>query len=92
MARLTVNTLETAPEKAKERAYGNGKKPMALSQIWLACWQIHHKHLKCIKKLAKSTAAPQRRIREAHFVAIVTPAIKHLRSLSQQLMSDVSPT
>lgn len=38
------------------------------------------------------TAAPQRRIREAHFVAIVTPAIKHLRSLSQQLMSDVSPT
>lgn len=38
------------------------------------------------------SAAPQRRIREAHFVAIVTPAIKHLRSLSQQLMSDVSPT
>lgn len=33
MARLTVNTLETAPEKANERAYGNGKKPMALSQI-----------------------------------------------------------
>ena len=26
------------------------------------------------------SAAPQRRIREAHFVAIVTPAIKHLRS------------
>ncbi|UTO04473.1 acyl-CoA/acyl-ACP dehydrogenase [Moraxella sp. FZLJ2107] len=37
------------------------------------------------------TAAPQRRIREAHFVAIVTPAIKHLRSLSQQLLTDVSP-
>ena len=26
------------------------------------------------------SASPQRRIREAHFVAIVTPAIKHLRS------------
>lgn len=38
------------------------------------------------------SAAPQRRIREAHFVAIVTPAIKHLRSLSQQLLTDISPT
>lgn len=37
------------------------------------------------------TANPQRRIREAHFVAIVTPAIKHLRSLSHQLMRDISP-
>ncbi len=37
------------------------------------------------------SAAPQRRIREAHFVAIVTPAIKHLRYLSHQLLSDVSP-
>jgi alkylation response protein AidB-like acyl-CoA dehydrogenase len=25
------------------------------------------------------TSAPQRRVREAHFVAIVTPALKHLR-------------
>lgn len=37
------------------------------------------------------TANPQRRIREAHFVAIVTPAIKHLRYLSHQLLSEVSP-
>ncbi len=37
------------------------------------------------------SANPQRRIREAHFVAIVTPAIKHLRYLSHQLLSDVSP-
>ncbi|MDO4896802.1 MAG: acyl-CoA dehydrogenase family protein [Moraxella sp.] len=34
------------------------------------------------------TAYPQRRIREAHFVAIVTPAIKHIRYLSHQLMSE----
>lgn len=38
------------------------------------------------------SANPQRRIREAHFMAIVTPAIKHLRYLSHQLMSEVSPT
>lgn len=37
------------------------------------------------------SANPQRRIREAQFVAIVTPAIKHLRYLSHQLMSEVSP-
>ncbi|ELA08815.1 putative acyl-CoA dehydrogenase FadE [Moraxella macacae 0408225] len=37
------------------------------------------------------TANPQRRIREAHFVAIVTPAIKHLRALSHQLMREISP-
>lgn len=37
------------------------------------------------------SANPQRRIREAQFVAIVTPAIKHLRYLSHQLMSDISP-
>lgn len=34
------------------------------------------------------SAAPQRRLREAQFVAIVTPAIKHLRYLSHQLMSE----
>lgn len=34
------------------------------------------------------SANPQRRIREAQFVAIVTPAIKHLRYLSHQLMSE----
>lgn len=34
------------------------------------------------------TAHPQRRIREAHFVAIVTPAIKHIRYLSHQLMGE----
>lgn len=34
------------------------------------------------------SAAPQRRLREAQFVAIVTPAIKHLRYLSQQLMRE----
>ena len=37
------------------------------------------------------SANPQRRIREAQFVAIVTPAIKHLRFLSQQLMMEVTP-
>lgn len=37
------------------------------------------------------SANPQRRIREAHFVAIVTPAIKHLRYLSHQLLSEVAP-
>lgn len=34
------------------------------------------------------TAHPQRRLREAQFVAIVTPAIKHLRYLSHQLMGE----
>lgn len=34
------------------------------------------------------TSHPQRRCREAWFVAIVTPAIKHLRYLSHQLMSE----
>lgn len=34
------------------------------------------------------TASPQRRLREAQFLAIVTPAIKHLRHLSHQIMSD----
>ncbi|MCL1624129.1 acyl-CoA/acyl-ACP dehydrogenase [Moraxella sp. Tifton1] len=33
-------------------------------------------------------ANPQRRLREAQFVAIVTPAIKHLRYLSHQIMSE----
>jgi alkylation response protein AidB-like acyl-CoA dehydrogenase len=37
------------------------------------------------------SSAPQRRIREAHFVAIVTPAIKHLRSETNRLMKDVLP-
>lgn len=37
------------------------------------------------------TAHPQRRLREAQFVAIVTPAIKHLRYLSHQLMTEVTP-
>lgn len=37
------------------------------------------------------TASPQRRLREAQFVAIVTPTIKHLRFLSHQLMTEVSP-
>lgn len=32
-------------------------------------------------------ATPERRLREAQFVAVVTPAIKHLRYLSHQLMS-----
>ena len=37
------------------------------------------------------SSAPQRRIREAHFVAIVTPAIKHLRSEINRLMKEASP-
>lgn len=37
------------------------------------------------------TSPPQRRIRESHFVAIVTPAIKHLRRLMAQLEQDPSP-
>jgi alkylation response protein AidB-like acyl-CoA dehydrogenase len=39
--------------------------------------------------LAKS--APQRRIREAHFAAIVTPAIKHLRSEMARLSKEEVP-
>ena len=35
--------------------------------------------------------APQRRIREAHFVAIVTPAIKHLRWEMARLSKPVMP-
>ncbi|MBX2858431.1 MAG: acyl-CoA/acyl-ACP dehydrogenase [Cellvibrionaceae bacterium] len=34
---------------------------------------------------------PQRRVREAHFVAIVTPAIKHLRWEISKLMSENMP-
>jgi alkylation response protein AidB-like acyl-CoA dehydrogenase len=37
------------------------------------------------------TAAPQRRIREAHFVAIVTPALKHLRKEIARLSAPVYP-
>lgn len=37
------------------------------------------------------TAAPQRLIREAHFVAIVTPAMKHLRWEMNRLMSEDMP-
>jgi len=36
-------------------------------------------------------AAPQRRVREAHFVAIVTPAIKHLRWEMARLMKEEVP-
>jgi alkylation response protein AidB-like acyl-CoA dehydrogenase len=36
-------------------------------------------------------AAPQRRIREAHFVAIVTPAIKHLRWEMDRLLREEMP-
>ncbi|WP_430231393.1 acyl-CoA dehydrogenase family protein [Paraburkholderia tropica] len=36
-------------------------------------------------------AAPQRRIREAHFVAIVTPAIKHLRWEMDRLSREEMP-
>lgn len=38
------------------------------------------------------SAAPQRRIREAHFVAIVTPAIKHLRREMARLSQEILPT
>jgi alkylation response protein AidB-like acyl-CoA dehydrogenase len=34
----------------------------------------------------------QRRVRESHFVAIVTPAIKHLRKEIARLSTDVLPT
>ena len=37
------------------------------------------------------SSAPQRRIREAHFVAIVTPAIKHLRSEMARLSRQEMP-
>ena len=37
------------------------------------------------------SAAPQRRIREAHFVAIVTPAIKHLRKEMARLCTQELP-
>jgi alkylation response protein AidB-like acyl-CoA dehydrogenase len=37
------------------------------------------------------SAAPQRRIREAHFVAIVTPAIKHLRREMARLSAQEQP-
>jgi alkylation response protein AidB-like acyl-CoA dehydrogenase len=38
------------------------------------------------------SAAPQRRIREAHFVAIVTPAVKHLRREMARLSQEILPT
>jgi alkylation response protein AidB-like acyl-CoA dehydrogenase len=38
------------------------------------------------------SSAPQRRIREAHFVAIVTPAIKHLRWEMARLSREVYPS
>jgi len=37
------------------------------------------------------SAAPQRRIRESHFVAIVTPAIKHLRLEMARLSEEALP-
>lgn len=37
------------------------------------------------------SAAPQRLIREAHFVAIVTPAIKHLRWEMDRLLKEEMP-
>jgi alkylation response protein AidB-like acyl-CoA dehydrogenase len=38
-----------------------------------------------------ANSAPQRRIREAHFAAIVTPAIKHLRSEMARLSREEAP-
>jgi alkylation response protein AidB-like acyl-CoA dehydrogenase len=38
------------------------------------------------------SAAPQRRVRESHFVAIVTPAIKHLRKEIARLMTPQVPS
>ena len=38
------------------------------------------------------SAAPQRRVRESHFVAIVTPAIKHLRKEMARLMTSHTPS
>ncbi len=37
------------------------------------------------------SAAPQRRIRESHFVAIVTPALKHLRWEMARLSAEELP-
>ena len=37
------------------------------------------------------TSAVQRRVRESHFVAIVTPAIKHLRKEIARLSASVTP-
>ena len=37
------------------------------------------------------SSAVQRRVRESHFVAIVTPAIKHLRKEIARLSADVTP-
>ena len=37
------------------------------------------------------SAAPQRRVRESHFVAIVTPALKHLRKEMARVMTPVTP-
>ncbi len=38
-----------------------------------------------------ATSAPQRRVREAHFVAIVTPAVKHLRWEIDRLLREEIP-
>ncbi|MCY1247880.1 hypothetical protein D9M72_612520 [compost metagenome] len=38
------------------------------------------------------SSAVQRRVRESHFVAIVTPAIKHLRREMARLSSPVMPS
>jgi hypothetical protein len=38
-----------------------------------------------------ANAGPQRRVREAHFIAIVTPAIKHLRSEAHRLSREEMP-
>jgi alkylation response protein AidB-like acyl-CoA dehydrogenase len=38
------------------------------------------------------SAAPQRRVRESHFVAIVTPALKHLRKEMARLMTPQTPS
>ena len=37
------------------------------------------------------SSAVQRRVRESHFVAIVTPAIKHLRKEITRLSAEVMP-
>ncbi len=37
------------------------------------------------------SAAPQRRVRESHFVAIVTPALKHLRKEIARVMTPATP-
>ncbi len=38
------------------------------------------------------SAAPQRRVRESHFVAIVTPAVKHLRKEMARLLAPQTPS